>query len=46
MSKIFGSDNFRESSIIDIINNLKTYSYDLAIYEPNISEDFFLDIKS
>jgi UDPglucose 6-dehydrogenase len=40
-----GSDNFRESSIIDIINNLKTYSYDLAIYEPNISEDFFLDIK-
>ena len=33
-----GSDNFRESSIIDIIKNLKKFGKNIYIYEPSITD--------
>ena len=40
-----GSDNFRESAIIDIIDILKKSSIDIILYEPYISEKLFQGIK-
>lgn len=37
-----GSDNFRESSIIDIMKNLSSYGFDIKIYEPQLTSNFFL----
>ena len=39
-----GSDNFRESSTIDIIRLLKQKEYDMFIYEPMINSKDFEDI--
>lgn len=35
-----GSDNFRESSVIDIMNNLKNSGINVIIYEPTIADSF------
>lgn len=40
-----GSDNFRSSAIQDIISILEDSNIDIIIYEPNIEEDFFDNIK-
>ena len=40
-----GSDNFRESAIIDIIDILKKSSADIILYEPYISEKLFQGVK-
>ncbi len=39
------SDNFRHSSILDIVDLLKEKGIDMVIYEPLIKEDNFKDIK-
>ncbi len=39
------SDNFRESSVIDIIKILKSKGINLLIYEPAIIEESYLGIK-
>ncbi len=39
------SDNFRESSVIDIIKILKSKGINLLIYEPAILEESYLGIK-
>ena len=40
-----GSDNFRESAILDVINILKESKTKIIIYEPNISDSKFIDIE-
>ncbi len=40
-----GSDNFRESAIIDIIDILKKSRVDIILYEPYISEKLFHGVK-
>lgn len=40
-----GSDNFRSSSIVSIMNRLKKYKVDLVIYEDLIDQNSFLDVK-
>ena len=40
-----GSDNFRESAILDVINILKESKTKKIIYEPNISDSKFIDIE-
>ncbi|AJI56559.1 nucleotide sugar dehydrogenase family protein [Francisella philomiragia] len=40
-----GSDNFRSSAIQDIISILEDNNINIIIYEPNIEEDFFDNIK-
>ncbi len=40
-----GSDNFRESSILDVINYLKAFDIEMIIYEPLIDQDEFQGIK-
>lgn len=35
-----GSDNFRESSILDIMNKLKNYGYNVVVYEPTIDGQY------
>lgn len=39
------SDNFRESSIIDIIQKLKINGIDVVIYEPKINDNTYLECK-
>ena len=39
------SDNFRDSSIIDVIKNLNNSGINIYIYEPMIDEDHFLGFK-
>lgn len=39
------SDNFRNSSIIDIIKILKNYDINVVIYEPTIGLDVYLDCR-
>ena len=39
------SDNFRSSSIIDVIKLIKTTGKKIIIFEPNINNDYFLDIE-
>lgn len=38
-----GSDNFRESSVIDIIRLLREKGISVLIYEPTLKEDTYLD---
>ena len=38
-----GSDNFRESSIIDVISGLRERGVTIRIYEPLIGSDHFMD---
>lgn len=40
-----GSDNYRHSSIIEVIKLLKEKGFDISIYEPLIKEHTFLDVK-
>ena len=40
-----GSDNFRSSSILDVIELIKNSGKEIIIFEPNIDNDYFLDIK-
>lgn len=40
-----GSDNFRASSMIDVIGYLHSNNYRLEIYEPTLNEEYFGDIK-
>tara|TARA_A100000164_G_scaffold353847_1_gene360876 strand:+ start:76 stop:1248 length:1173 start_codon:yes stop_codon:yes gene_type:complete len=40
-----GSDNFRESAVLDIIEKLKIKNIKIYIYEPFIDKDFFDDIE-
>ncbi len=39
-----GSDNFRDSAILDIITALKNAKIPLYIFEPSIKQDVFMDI--
>ena len=39
------SDNFRESSIIGIIQKLKTAGINVVIYEPKINDNTYLECK-
>jgi UDPglucose 6-dehydrogenase len=39
------SDNYRDSSILDIISGLKAKGIDIVIFEPTISENNFNEIK-
>lgn len=41
----FGSDNFRESSVINVLNRLKTRNIEIIIYEPQLAQDAFLGCK-
>ena len=38
------SDNFRESSILDILSNLNEHSVKAIIYEPLLKDNFFMNI--
>ena len=40
-----GSDNFRESSIQDVIEILKLYGIDMIIFEPRLKEKTLWNIK-
>lgn len=40
-----GSDNFRESSIIDILKGLQSHNIKVVLYEPYLQEDEFLGVK-
>ncbi len=40
-----GSDNFRDSAVIDIIDNLKKKKIKLLLYEPFINDNYFQDIE-
>ena len=40
-----GSDNFRESAVLDIIEKLKINNIKIYVYEPFIDRDFFEDIE-
>ena len=39
-----GSDNFRQSSIVDIIDELHRLGKDIVIYEPTLRDDRFHDV--
>ncbi len=40
-----GSDNFRESAVLDIIEKLKSKNIKIYLYEPFINKSFFNDIE-
>lgn len=39
------SDNFRSSSILDVIESIKHSEKEIIIYEPNVKNDYFLGIE-
>ena len=40
-----GSDNYRESAVLEIIRGLKEKNIEVVIYEPNVDEDSFNNLK-
>jgi UDPglucose 6-dehydrogenase len=40
-----GSDNFRESSIIGIIERLRANGTDVIVFEPNLGDDNFAGVE-
>ena len=40
-----GSDNFRESAVLDIVHWLKTYKCQTIIFEPKWNKEYYEDIK-
>ncbi|CAB4588599.1 unannotated protein [freshwater metagenome] len=40
-----GSDNFRESSIIGIIERLRSNGTDVIVFEPNLDDETFADVE-
>lgn len=40
-----GSDNFRESSILGIIERLRANGTDVVVFEPNLGEETFADVE-
>lgn len=40
-----GSDNFRDSSVLDVIQNLLSHKIEVIIYEPSISENAFMGAR-
>ncbi len=40
-----GSDNFRESSIIGIIDRLRTNGTPVVVFEPNLDGDMFAEFE-
>ena len=40
-----GSDNFRESAILGVMERIKNDVKEMIIYEPNINEDYYLGCK-
>ncbi len=40
-----GSDNFRESAVLDILDKLKTKKIKIILYEPFINEEYFNNIE-
>lgn len=40
-----GSDNFRESSIIGIVDRIRAVGIDVVVFEPNLSEGSFDDLE-
>ena len=40
-----GSDNFRQSAILDIIELLKEKGVEVVIYEPTLDEDVFMGCR-
>lgn len=45
LSSKLGSDNFRESAIIDIIKGLKKTKKEIIIYEPSLSQKTFMGLR-
>ncbi len=45
LSMKMGSENFRSSAILDIIDQLKNEDINILIYEPNIKEDIYKELK-
>jgi UDPglucose 6-dehydrogenase len=41
-----GSDNFRESSTIEILKSLKEKGIDIVIHEPSVKEDYFMNFEN
>ena len=40
-----GSDNFRESAVLDILDNLKRKNIKVILYEPFIKKKYFNNIE-
>ena len=40
-----GSDNFRSASIIDVMKGLNSRGFKVIIYEPNITDERYLDLE-